>query len=138
VTRRRIVIVIVLVAASLGWVAAKGLSGSLVYYKTPSEILRQGDAALGERVRLGGLVLPGTLRRADTAVAFVVSDGTSRLTVVDTGDVPALFREGAGVVVEGAMGRDGRFHADTVLVKHDDRYTPPRPGETPHSAEVQG
>jgi cytochrome c-type biogenesis protein CcmE len=59
------------------------------------------------------------------------------MTVVSTAAVPSLFRDGKGVVVEGEYGGDGAFHADTVLVKHGDRYAPPEPGETPHSAEVE-
>jgi cytochrome c-type biogenesis protein CcmE len=60
------------------------------------------------------------------------------MTVIDTEGVPSLFAGGRGVVLEGYYGGDGAFHADTVLVKHNDRYTPPRPGETPHSADVGG
>jgi cytochrome c-type biogenesis protein CcmE len=136
--RGRLVFVLAVVAASLVWVAAKGLSGNLVYYKTPTEILRQGDTGLGERVRLGGLVEAGSVRRSGSAVNFIVTDGTTRMTVVDTAGVPSLFRDGKGVVVEGSYGADGVFHADTVLVKHSDEYSPPAPGETPHSADVEG
>jgi cytochrome c-type biogenesis protein CcmE len=138
VSRRRVIVVLVLVAGSLAWVAAKGLSSNLVYYQTPTELLNQGRSAVGQQVRLGGLVLPGTVQTVGHTVRFVVTDDTNRLTVIDTGGVPSLFRTGAGVVVEGTMGADGAFHADTVLVKHADTYTPPRPGETPTSAELQG
>jgi cytochrome c-type biogenesis protein CcmE len=138
VSRRRVIVVLVLVAGSLAWVAAKGLSSNLVYYQTPTELLNQGRSAVGQRVRLGGLVLPGTVQTVGHTVQFVVTDDTNRLTVIDTGGVPSLLRTGAGVVVEGTMGADGAFHADTVLVKHADTYTPPRPGETPTSAELQG
>lgn len=134
----RLLIAAVLVAGSLGWVAYKGLQGNLVYFRTPTEILQQGPSAVGERVRLGGLVMPGSVRRNGQTVRFVVTDDTTRMTVIDTKGVPALFRDGKGVVLEGYYGTDGAFHADTVLVKHNDRYTPPRPGETPHSAEVEG
>jgi len=136
--RGRIVFVLVAVAAGLGWIATRSLGGNLVYYKTPTEILHQGPTAVGERVRLGGLVLPGTVHANGHRLIFVVSDGTSSMSVVDTGGVPSLFRTGAGVVLEGFYGSDGAFHADTVLVKHGDRYTPPAPGETPHSADVRG
>ena len=81
---------------------------------------------------------PGSVQRAGSAIRFVVSDGTTRMTVVDTGGVPSLFRAGQGVVVEGDYGADGAFHADTVLVKHNGVYTPPRPGETPTSANLSG
>jgi cytochrome c-type biogenesis protein CcmE len=133
VTKGRVVLGVALIAGALGWVAFKGLTGSLVYYKTPTEILH--GQVVGERIRLGGLVLPGTVQTTDGGklVRFVVTDETSRMTVLDTGGVPALFAGGKGVVVEGYYGRDGAFHADTVLVKHDDRYSPPKAGETPHS-----
>ena len=129
--RGRLLFVLAVVGASLAWVAAKGLSGNLVYYLTPTELLKQGSSAVGDRVRLGGLVQPGSVERSGSTVRFVVTDGTTRMTVVDTGGVPSLFRDGRGVVLEGAYGRDGAFHADTVLVKHSDCYRPPAPGTTP-------
>jgi cytochrome c-type biogenesis protein CcmE len=79
----------------------------------------------------------GSIRRSGDTVHFVVTDETTRMTVIDTGGVPTLFRGGKGVVVEGHYGADGAFHADTVLVKHSDRYTPPEPGQTPNSAELE-
>jgi cytochrome c-type biogenesis protein CcmE len=136
--RGRLVFAVAVVAASLGWVAFNGLKGNLVYYKTPTEILQQGGAAVGDRVRLGGLVQPGSVQRTGSTVSFIVTDGSTRMTVVDTAGVPSLFRDGKGVVVEGYYGADGAFHADTVLVKHSDDYRPPAPGETPHSANVEG
>jgi cytochrome c-type biogenesis protein CcmE len=133
-----VVIALVAVAGALGWVAVKGLSGSLVYYETPTDVLRQGSSAVGQRIRLGGYVTPGSTRHDGSTIRFLITDGTTRMSVVDTGGVPALFRDGQGVVVEGAYGSDGTFHADTVLVKHDGVYRPPKPGETPHSADLAG
>ncbi len=135
-SRRRVLVAVGLIVASLGWVAWKGLSGNLVYFKTPTEILH--DGTVGERIRMGGLVEPGTVSRTTRIVRFVVTDGTSHMTVIDTGGVPALFRTGQGVVVEGYYGSDGAFHADTVLIKHNGVYRPPAPGETPTSANLQG
>lgn len=134
--RGRVIFALAIIAAGLGWVAFKGLTNNLVYYVTPTELLTKGT--VGERVRLGGLVDPGSVLHSARTVRFVVTDGTTRMTVVDTGGVPSLFREGQGVVVEGIYGADGAFHADTVLVKHNGVYRPPAPGETPHSADVQG
>ena len=136
--RGRVVFAVAAVGVGLGWVAFAGLKGNLVYYKTPTEILQQGASAVGDRVRLGGLVQAGSVQRAGSSVTFIVTDGTTRMTVVDTAGVPSLFRDGKGVVVEGFYGDDGTFHADTVLVKHSDDYRPPGPGETPHSADVEG
>jgi len=125
-----------LVVGALAWVGFRGLQGNLVYFSTPTELLRKGPSATDERIRLGGLVLPGSVHRNGGTVRFVISDGTTRMTVVDTSGVPSLFRAGRGVVVEGFLGNDGAFHADTVLVKHNDVYRPLRPGETPTSADL--
>jgi len=138
VKRGRVYISLAVIAGGLAWVAAKGLSGNLVYYRTPTEVLRQSAALAGERFRLGGLVIPGSIERSGSITRFVVTDGTTRLTVIDTGSLPALFRDGQGVVVEGIYGQDGAFHSDTVLVKHKGVYTPPAPGETPTSANLAG
>lgn len=135
--RARVLVALAAVAVGIGWVAANGLSSSLVYYQTPTDVLGKGQAAVGERARLGGYVLPGSVHRGGASIQFVVSDGSARLSVVDTGGVPSLFQAGQGVVVEGALGRDGAFHADTVLVKHSSQYRPPRQGETPHTADLQ-
>ena len=135
-SRGRLFVGLGLVALSLGWVAARGLTSSLVYYRTPTEVLTEGVP--GERVRMGGLVAEGSVRRVGSGVRFIVTDGTTRITVIDDSGVPALFGEGRGVVVEGVYGEDGAFHSDTVLVQHEDSYRPPGPGETPVEARIEG
>ena len=135
---RRVFLLAAVVAVSLAWLASKGLASNLIYYFTPTDLLK-GSASQGERVRLGGYVLPGTVHDFDSRVQFVVSDGTNQMMVVATGGVPSLFKEGRGVVVEGVFGTDGIFHADTVLVKHDNVYRPPTPGQSPpHAAQLSG
>jgi cytochrome c-type biogenesis protein CcmE len=57
-------------------------------------------------------------------VKFVVTDGNASLPVVFTGILPDLFREGQGVISEGALDASGVFKADTVLAKHDETYMP--------------
>lgn len=136
--RRGAIVAVAVIVGSLTWVATRGLSGNLVYYRTPTEVLQSGEGIVGDRIRLGGRVAPGTARRIDEGLRFIVTDGTARMTVLGTGGVPSLFREGQGVVVEGVYGPDGVFHADTVLVKHGSEYRPPEPGETPGSAELEG
>jgi cytochrome c-type biogenesis protein CcmE len=133
--RVRVVVLLVLIAGSLAWVGTQALSGNLVYYVTPSELLAQQPPP-GERLRLGGRVVPGSVHDASGGVDFVVTDGTTRMTVVHTGAAPALFRTGIGVVVEGTYGPDGAFHSDTMLVKHGEEYRPPSSGATPSPVEV--
>ncbi len=79
----------------------------------------------GKRFRLGGLVQPGSLVRGDNlAVTFTVTDDSAVLPVSYKGILPDLFREGQGVVAEGALDSSGVFKADTVLAKHDETYMP--------------
>ena len=135
--RTRVVVALAVIAGGLGWVVAQGLGSNLVYYRTATEIVREGDRLAGEAIRLGGVVVPGSFREEAGEVRFEVTDGTTRVSVAGTGGVPSLFREGQGVVVEGRYGRDGLFRADTVLVKHGSVYRPPEPGETPTSADLE-
>jgi cytochrome c-type biogenesis protein CcmE len=81
--------------------------------------------AAGTRIRLGGLVKPGSVTRgANFAVRFEVTDGNKEIPVAYSGALPDLFREGQGVVAEGAIDGTGVFAADTILAKHDENYMP--------------
>jgi cytochrome c-type biogenesis protein CcmE len=97
---------------------------SIVFFSTPSTVAEKHISA-GTRFRLGGLVQPGSLKRGDDlAVSFSVADGSATLPVAYKGILPDLFREGQGVVAEGALDASGVFKADTVLAKHDETYMP--------------
>ena len=79
----------------------------------------------GTRMRVGGLVKPGTVERgANLQISFSVTDGKTDVPVRYQGIVPDLFREGQGVIAEGKLESDGKLTADTVLAKHDERYMP--------------
>lgn len=132
----RVAIPAAAIVLGLGWILMRGLNASLVYFLTPTELLREGRAAQGEQVRVGGQVVPGSAHDLPNGVRFVMTDGTTSLTVVDTGEIPPLFRQGIGVVVEGQFEVDGIFHATTLLVKHSADYRPPAPGETPTAATL--
>jgi len=97
---------------------------SIVFFSTPAMVAEKHIPA-GRRFRLGGLVQPGSLVRGDNlAVSFEVADGSARLPVAYKGILPDLFREGQGVIAEGALDPAGVFKADTVLAKHDETYMP--------------
>ena len=98
-----------------------GLRSSIVFFSTPSMAAEQ-HIAPGKRFRLGGLVQPGSLKCGDKTVSFEVADGSAKLPVSFSGSLPDLFREGQGVVAEGALDGAGVFKADTVLAKHDETY----------------
>jgi cytochrome c-type biogenesis protein CcmE len=100
------------------------LRDSIVFFSTPVMVAEQHIPA-GKRFRLGGMVQKGSLVRGDNlAVRFEVSDGSATLPVAFQGILPDLFREGQGVVAEGALDGAGVFKADTVLAKHDETYMP--------------
>ena len=124
----------VLIGGALAWVAVGALRSNLQYYKTPTEVLHQGGTAFGERIRLGGVVEPGSVCARGTTVRFVLTDLTTSMTVVTSSGVPQLFGGGRGVVAEGSYTRDRLFHADDILVKHDDAYAPPKDGPIPRAA----
>ena len=99
-------------------------SQSIAYFYVPGD-LAKANVPPGTRIRLGGLVENGTVKRGDgSTVTFTVTDTLATVPVTYTGILPDLFREGQGVVAEGAFGADGLFVADTVLAKHDETYMP--------------
>lgn len=121
---------LVLIGASLGVLAVaaalvlSALRDSIVFFNSPTDVAEK-HLAPGTRIRIGGLVKPGSVQRGDNLlVRFAVTDGRADVSVHYQGIVPDLFREGQGVVAEGKLDADGSFSADTVLAKHDERYMP--------------
>lgn len=121
---------LILIGSSLGVLAVavglilSAMRQSIVFFNSPTEIAEHHPAP-GARLRMGGLVKDGSVKRdAGLHINFVVTDGKSDVPVTYQGIVPDLFREGQGVVVEGKIGTDNVFAADTVLAKHDERYMP--------------
>src|ERR1700738_4715050 len=100
------------------------LKDSIVFFNSPTELVEK-QIKTGQRVRIGGLVKEGSVTRGnDLAVRFEVTDGKSTVPVAYRGLLPDLFREGQGVVAEGALDPAGTFRADSVLAKHDETYMP--------------
>jgi cytochrome c-type biogenesis protein CcmE len=100
------------------------LKDSIVFFNSPTD-LAEKRIAPGQRIRLGGLVKPGTLERGEAlSVRFEVTDGNRAVPVAYKGILPDLFREGQGVITEGALDAGGVFKADSVLAKHDETYMP--------------
>jgi cytochrome c-type biogenesis protein CcmE len=120
---------LVLIGSALGVVAVAlalvlgALRDSIVFFNSPTDVVEK-HLAPGTRIRLGGLVKPGSIVRGDNlAVRFEVTDGENTLPVAYQGILPDLFREGQGVVTEGVV-QPGVFRADSVLAKHDENYMP--------------
>lgn len=103
---------------------------NMLYFYTPTQIAA-GEAPEGRRLRVGGLVEQGSVRRTPGSleVRFDVTDLDCTITVAYAGVLPDLFREGQGVVAHGWVGADGLFKADEVLARHDENYMPPEVAE---------
>lgn len=100
-----------------------GLSEQVTFFRTPSE-LADVDTSNMSRVRLGGIVVDGSVASTENAVEFAIEDAFSTITVRYAGILPDLFREGQGIIAEGKLNQSGTFVADTVLAKHDETYMP--------------
>ncbi len=101
------------------------LSEQVTFFRTPTEVVNAKDPIALGRVRLGGLVVEGSVDSSDEgAIRFSIEDANEVVTVYYAGILPDLFREGQGIVAEGAMNSKGEFLADTVLAKHDETYMP--------------
>ena len=100
------------------------LEDSIVFFRSPTQIVEEGFPA-DRAFRVGGLVEDGTLERLEgNTVRFRVTDLAEAVTVTFTGILPALFREGQGIIAEGTLGPDGVFVATNILAKHDETYMP--------------
>jgi cytochrome c-type biogenesis protein CcmE len=120
--------------AALGVASALVLSAfneNLVFFFTPTQVAAH-EAPVGRTFRIGGMVVPGSLKREGVEVRFVVTDTAKQIPVVYRGQLPDLFKEGKGVVAQGSLGANGVFTAREVLAKHDENYMPP---EAAHALE---
>jgi cytochrome c-type biogenesis protein CcmE len=114
---------------AFGVIAYSGINKNLVYYWTPTELVKNGDKAYGATIRLGGMVAPGSIqRRGGSAVEFDVHDGMQKVHVKTSTVPPQMFRERIGVVVEGTMVRGGYFQSNRLMVSHNNEYKAPEQG----------
>ncbi len=125
--RRMIAVLAILIGITLAAsVTIYSLRQNMLFFVSPSDIEAQALPS-GREFRLGGMVTPDSLTRAENGllVQFEVNDGVDSVTVRFDGILPDLFREGQGVIARGALNDDGLFIAREVLAKHDENYMPP-------------
>jgi cytochrome c-type biogenesis protein CcmE len=115
------------VVAGLSVIVTTSSGDGLVYYRTPSEL---GPADSGRHLRVGGMVVPGSVVEDSIRSALVVTDGASDLRVEYAGRLPDVVREGQGAVVEGRL-VDGSLLAESVVMRHSNEYERPRPESVP-------
>lgn len=113
----------VALAASL---AIYALGQNVNVYFTPSQAIID-KAPIDRTLRMGGMVKEGSVKRESDSltVSFILTDYEHEMPVQYTGILPALFREGQGIVAQGKLNASGMFMAEQVLAKHDEKYMPP-------------
>ena len=99
------------------------LNSNLDYFFTPTE-LKDRNIPADKRIKVGGMVLSGSIERISSSISFVITDYENSIKVEYEGIVPDLFKEDSGVVVLGNL-RDKILYAEEVLAKHDENYMPP-------------
>ena len=120
-----------IVLAALGYLIYGGIREAAVYYITPTELKAKGASTTDKSFRLGGMVVPGSLRWEPQSLklTFRLTDGKEQVAVEHTGSPPDLFKEGTGAIVEGKFTNGDLFMASTILAKHSEEYRPPQAGQ---------
>jgi cytochrome c-type biogenesis protein CcmE len=125
--KRLIIILSIVLASSLAvGLTLYALKQNINLFYSTTQIAN-GEAPKDARIRVGGMVVKGSLKRSPNSlrVEFTLTDYAKNVTVVFTGILPDLFREGQGIIAQGKLDANGVFQADEVLAKHDENYMPP-------------
>lgn len=125
--QRLIIVVLIIVGASLATaLITTALKDNLNLFYEPARV-KAGEAPIGRKIRVGGMVVKNSLERVNDSLAirFSLTDYTAVVPVEYTGILPDLFAEDAGAVATGVLSKDGVFIAEQILAKHDENYMPP-------------
>ena len=122
--QRLITVLLILTTSALGsFLIIRALDSNLDFFFTPSELFKE-EIPNNKRIKVGGMVLEGSVTRDKTNIFFVITDYEGSINVEFDGLVPDLFKEGSGVVVLGYL-KNKTLIAEDVLAKHDENYMPP-------------
>ncbi|HXV80853.1 MAG TPA: cytochrome c maturation protein CcmE [Candidatus Binatia bacterium] len=129
--RKRFIIGALIILAALSYIIYGGMQEAIVYFVTPSELKATERASADRFLRMGGMVVKGSLQKdiKNLTYRFELTDGTASFPVFFRGVPPDLFTEGKGAVVEGRIGPDGVFQASTIMAKHAEEYSPHLDGQ---------
>jgi cytochrome c-type biogenesis protein CcmE len=130
--------IVVLSSTAIGLVAY-ALRGNINLFYPPADVVA-GLAPVDRAIRVGGMVVEGSIQRSSTdlTTTFQVTDYSGVVTVSYTGILPDLFAEGEGVVASGTLQSDGSLLASEILAKHDENYMPPEVAEALEAQRTSG
>lgn len=120
--RIQIIVISLCLICTGAFILLKNFSDNIVFFYTPSEILQK--KLYNDLVRVGGLVKEGSVQQNEEFVKFTITDEENELTICYQGQLPMMFREYQGIVAKGKLQHTNIFHADELLVKHDEKYMP--------------
>jgi cytochrome c-type biogenesis protein CcmE len=143
-----VLVAVVLILCTIGWLAWSGIGASKSYYVTIAELGGMGDKAYHSNLRVEGFVVPGTIEHDGPHVTFVMNEFEShtpqaatgrRLTVIYKGSEPPpdTFKDDSQALAEGTYGRDGQFHATILQAKCASKYAPAAPDGQPSAQPAQ-
>ncbi len=104
----------------------KSLDKNLLYFKTPTDLLKSESFVNGKEMRIGGLVKKDSIFIKGDEINFVITDPKNEILISYKGTVPSLFLEEKGVIVDGILKDKKYFIANRILAKHDENYMPPK------------
>ncbi len=124
--KRGILASVAIVLGGLGYLVFGNFGENLVYFVTPSEVVAFTPDHYDKKVRVGGMVVKGSLRAIPNTLRmmFELTDGADTIPVAFEGIPPDLFKEGQGAVVEGHWGADHLFQSRMIMAKHSEDYMP--------------
>ena len=128
----------VLIVAGFSYLMYGGIGENLVYFLTPEELHAKGNDAYEQQVRLGGQVVPGSIKwdAQNIDLRFLVTGGTQQIEVHSSKAPPQMFQPGQGVIVEGKLTRAGVFESNNLMVKHSNEYKAPPPDHAGKPREI--
>ena len=128
---RRFLIGAAIILAALGYLVYHGIRQAPMFFVTPTELKAQETQSYGKSLRLGGMVVKGSLQRDSDGLTyrFQLTDGTAIIPVYFHGIPPDLFTEGKGAVVEGKINDKSVFVANLIMAKHSEEYSPAEHGK---------
>ena len=110
--------------AILIFIVLKSLEDNVIFFFSPSEIIVKENISFDKKIRVGGVVKKGSIKKNRDSIDFIITDFSNEIIVSFAGLVPNLFSENKGVVAEGKLRDKKYFIAEKILAKHDENYMP--------------